>query len=384
MRVNNPTHKTIFYDARTGVCHGNWSSIIDGTSVRRASLKNHIANCNQFAPHPNHYLPVIENIYQIPPKTSWNFSTSTQCFTPTAPETYISDCEVTTENFVEVIKTYLRRLGIDRLAVELSGGLDTSLIIGLLVRAGINPTLIGFESERYEFRTELSIQHKYLNSLDQAKLINYENALPFARLRETPAHALPNKASLFYYGHQVIAKQAQNLGITTVLNGIGIEPFLVEPIIAASNPHLARLAMEDPWPNEYIFSQYQCNYVNVAKLRPIHNLLSSLRKGQPLDVQKLWTRQYFSKILPRELSEYSYKAAFDGIFQAGINSELAAIRNILVLAYEFTENHDLEPGSMMKKLEAASNLTHAENIEVMGKLSFANWINTLVVNELIS
>jgi hypothetical protein len=384
MRVENNSRKTIFYDARTGMSHSDWRLLIDGAKVRNASLENHIINCSHFAPHPNVYLPVVESIYQIPPKTTWLFSKGSQPPTSTFEDNNFLGGNVTTKDFVEVIEAYIRRLGIDTLAVELSGGLDTSLIIALLEQAGMNPALIGLESERYEFRAERAIQHKFLNSANQGALLNYETALPFARLQETPAHALPNKTSLFYYGHKVIAQQAQKFGVRTVLNGIGIEPFLVEPITSASNSYLARLGMEDAWPNEYIFSEYQCTYVNVAQLRLIHNLLCNLRRGQPLDVQKLWARKYFSKILPRELSEYSYKAAFDGIFQAGINSEMSAIREILKVAYEFTKNSNLEPSGIVKKLQVASDLNHAENLEIMGKLSFANWVNSLVAKGLIT
>ncbi len=182
----------------------------------------------------------------------------------------------------------------------------------------------------------------------------------------------------------MIAEAAHQFGATLVLNGIGIEPFLVEPITFDYNPYLLPLTMEDSWADEHIFRRYQARYVNVVMLKPVHRLVSNLRKGQPLDTQKNWARKYFSKLLPRELSDYSYKAAFDGLFQAGINTEQKIIDNIFKCAYEVTGNPGLKASSVMPKLEQASQLDQNSYIELIGKLSFATWIFALIREKAIN
>ena len=383
MLVENRTNSTIYYDSLSGLSHHEWHSLLNNESIRKASLENHIKNCSYFSPHPHIYTPVLNGIYPIPPKTSWDFSFGKPILVHPSAEIQFPTSSTSLDNLTKIAERLLNRLQLRNIAVELSGGLDTSLIIAILKEVNIAPVLIGLESQRYEFRTERAIQNYYLNQVKQGVLIDYEKALPFARLLSTPPHPIPNKASLFYYGHQVIAETASRLGANTILNGVGIEPFLVEPLTSKTNQYLWRLAMEDSWPEEFIFSGFRCSYVNVAKIKPIYQLLLKLRKGQPLDIQKLWARKYFSKLLPRELTEYSYKAAFDGIFQAGLNAEIGNIRAMASAAYEFTGNIKLHPSTLEKKLEKASDLRQDENIEVLGKLSFVSWIHSLMLAKII-
>lgn len=384
MRVVNNTNSTVFYDARNHSSHKSLANYLTPDSLSKASLANHIANCQHYAQHPNVYAPIIGELYPIPPKTTWDFSAKPPRLVHPAQKTRPFSAPITTSDFTKAIRKLAARFADQKFAVELSGGLDTSLIISLMRAADLNPVLIGLRSERYEFRTERVIQEAYLSLSVEGKVINYEEALPFSHLDKVPLHELPNKASLYYFGHQIIAKTAQEFGVKSVLNGIGIEPFLVEPISGGYNSYLAPLTMEDPWADEHIFRHYQCRYVNVAILKPIYHLLRNLRSGLSLDTQKNWSRKFFSEILPRELSEYSYKAGFDGIFQEALESEYQTITGILDCAYQITRNPSLRPSSICEKIEKASQLNYSDYNELMGKISFATWICALSREKLVN
>ena len=383
MQVVNRTTQTSFYDSNNFSSHKSIIHHLKIEDIANASLENHIANCHKYTSDPSDYAPVIKGIYPIPPKTSWDFSSASPKLIHSKPTTPPQP-SVTVESFTEIIQKLSSKFHKEKVAVELSGGLDTSLIISLLRAAGMDPILIGLCSDRYEFRTERVIQNLYLSNCSAGKLIDYTTALPFARLDKTPVHEVPNKSCLHYYGHEVIAETAHQFGATLVLNGIGIEPFLVEPITSDNNPYLLPLTMEDSWADEYIFRRHQTRYVNVVTLKPIYHLVSNLRKGQPRDTQKNWARKYFSRLLPRELSDYSYKAAFDGLFQEGINTEQKTINNIFNCAYEVTGNPKLKASSVAPQLEQASQLEHNSYIELIGKLSFATWIFSLIRERVVN
>ena len=265
----------------------------------------------------------------------------------------------------------------------MSGGLDSGLIISLAKEVGIDPILIGFKSNRWEFRTERHIQNLYASSVKRSQLIDYESVLPFSDLHNTPLHPLPDNSSLHHNGHNCIAKFAVSNGASVVLNGIGVEPFLVESFIDDDKFYLQRLTMENVWANEYVFRPKKISYLNVAKLKPVYNRLMSLRRGLGLDRKKIWAREHFSSILPTELSKFRYKAAFDGVFQSGLIAERESIQRICDVTFLVTGDRSFKSFDVDYFISNASLLKHSEYTDFIATLSYASWVNGLVREKFI-
>lgn len=99
-------------------------------------------------------------------------------------------------NFERLASKYLHGLKIESVAVELSGGLDTSLIIEVLASIGVKIKLFGLESDAYAFRTERHIQRYYKSKISDFVCLPYDDCLPLGNLTEVPAHPHPNATNL--------------------------------------------------------------------------------------------------------------------------------------------------------------------------------------------
>jgi hypothetical protein len=382
MYISNTKNCTTYFDAKNQTFHENWKDLISIEVVSNASIDAHIQNSAYFRQDPSTYIPVLDGIYPIPPKSLWKFDGS-RLQNAHANIDLEPKKQSDLRSFTELFEKFSRRIDCRNIAIELSGGLDSSLIIALAKAIGLDPILIGFASTRWEFRTENRIQEIISSDASKCRLIDYETVLPFSRLQEVPAHALPDNSALHHFGHETIASSAHSLGATVVLNGLGIEPFLVESFIGANKYYLQRLAMENAWANDFIFLPKGLQYLNVAKIIPVYNRLRSLRIGQDLDRKKLWAREHFSSVIPMELSKYSYKAAFDGIFQAGLNAEAKSISNIFDLSFRISGDSRFKVPDLDRLIQNISLLQHKQYVEFIGLLSYALWINALVREKLI-
>lgn len=287
------------------------------------------------------------------------------------------------DELVTAVGRFSRSLGSPKFAIELSGGLDTSLLISIAKRAGLNPALIGILSSRYEFRTERVIQDLYAAQDAHVSMIAEDSALPMTRLKEVPAHFLPNKSSLFYSRHRAVAKAASNLGCKFVVHGIGLEPLLVAETRPPLGPYLDRLAMDDRWAEEYVFPKLDGHYVNISKMSPFFELLRRLRPDEPEDPHKWWARHFFSKILPSQLALFSYKADFSGAYISGLESGRDDIGEIARVAFEVSGNDELQPSCLLRLVDKSAHLSHDDDVRLMANLSFATWVYGLVRDELI-
>ena len=97
------------------------------------------------------------------------------------------------DTVLERAKDFFSRFVGRRIAVQCSGGLDSSIIAAVLRELEIPFTLIGLSTKRYEFRTERRIQEKLCRSARDCRLIDYELVLPMSSanlLRETSTPSL--------------------------------------------------------------------------------------------------------------------------------------------------------------------------------------------------
>ena len=168
--------------------------------LSKSSFNNHYINSSRYIQSPDYYKPVFKNIYPIPPRSKWQYDGILFKCTQSL-EVYNSNY-----NFFDLIQKFIRPLNKYKIGVELSGGLDSSIIISMLIANGIEPFLIGFSCDRYEFRTERHIQSLYKNKVQNTILLDSRQILPFQNLLNCPSHQLPNPTSLYYFSKQVTAK----------------------------------------------------------------------------------------------------------------------------------------------------------------------------------
>jgi hypothetical protein len=374
------SHKyTKYYDLKKEILYEKPEEFLTVDLVKNSCLEAHIINSKYFVPLPNNYIPVLKNIIPIPPRTRW--VKKGLKFEP-----IIYDPKRFNENDLQkIIKTSARILSSitkEKIAVELSGGLDTSIIISILRESGINPVLIGFKSNAYEFRTERVIQEIY--ALNSPETLFIESHYAFQDLDKIPFHPIPNKASLYSGDHIATLKKAKSIGVKTVINGIGADALLCNKVIGNKFPNdMQRWAIDDSWPNDYIFKPEGVIYKSAATIRPFAELIWSLRFLEDEDVQKFWARNFFKNILPTELTSYSYKAGFDSYHEQGLQNHRSQLLQIVKTAYELTKNDNLNPKHIEKLIDNSQENSHQSTIELLASLSYSVWINCIIMNNKI-
>jgi hypothetical protein len=189
------------------------------TRLRAASFDAHVDNGVPPVTRPDRY-HAIAGFAPVPPRTRWRHVDG--AFTDgAAVEASWTPRLASLVDVEAVARRYLRALRGARVAVELSGGLDSSMVFDVLRAVGADVVLVGFVSDRFEFRTERAIQQLFIDGPTPTVALDEGSALPFTRLDETPLHVVPMVPSLFHVGHAAIADAAAKLGARFVCNGVG-------------------------------------------------------------------------------------------------------------------------------------------------------------------
>jgi hypothetical protein len=381
MIVKNDSSKTRYYSTKSN----DFVSLIEIplkiSDLNTSSLATHIENCKFLSLNPTNYMPVIDGIYPIPPNSSWvyfdkKFSQIKQKFV----NTFI---EYEPQDFKRITSRYLKVWGKD-ISVELSGGLDTSIIIGLLRAVGINPYLIGAESDRFEFRTERYIQKKLTLDENRTSLFSDVDGLPFANLQNTPVHFLPNKSSLFFHTNTPTLNAAKKFNVKVILNGIGMDSLLIDAVGGPSKKYYFDMSnIDDSWANDYVFEPHGINYLNVATIPFVKQMLISLRKNQSEDLQKLWARRFFKDFIPIELSMFAYKASFGAVNFEGLTKSKEEIIQITNSVYKLTSLAVYEEGEMRNLIDKVLSFDSSSEFLFFALLSYAVWAHKLIEGGLI-
>jgi len=107
------------------------------------SFAAHVENETRLPIHLNEYQPVLPDIYPVPARTKWSYKDG--IFTKLKKNIRLSEglsfetCLKNTSRLLKATK--------GKIAIEISGGLDSSIVIGMLEKLGYEPILIGSVSE---------------------------------------------------------------------------------------------------------------------------------------------------------------------------------------------------------------------------------------------
>ena len=371
-----------YYLAKNGNLSKNLNDFLMLLNINKSSLDAHEENSRHYIQRPDSYKCVIDEVYPIPPRTRWLFEKNK--FTL---ESKKSATEKTYQNnkslFLRTIEKYKQFIGDKKIAIELSGGLDTAIIIGLCQSINIEPVLIGAQSNRYEFRTEKFIQNIQKQYSRKSILIDAEKTMPFIGLIDTPVHALPSTASIFYKSRELIAKECQKEDIQILLSGVGGDALLCPPFEKDFPQTSYKWMLDDLWADANIFSNYGCSYISAFSLSIFPKIFWNLRREQAGDDKKMWARNYFERFIPKELVSYSYKAGFDGMYHDSLQQSKKEILYMANLVHNQVQIEELSVKNISAMIDDTVNLSHDDMVSLMARISFINWIHALIRDKLI-
>lgn len=377
-RVCNPHRSTSYYDTAKGCLRNDIWDLLTINRLREANYSAHASNISHFIARPDRHAQILAGIIAIPPRSIWlrhgdKWSVA-----------LASDCKpvkkATLEGITKTASRLLHVLDKKALAVELSGGLDTSIIIGLLNDMGLNPLLVGFSSDKFEFRTEKVIQDKYA-SCTEAVLLPQDESLPFSGLLDCPSHQLPSSTSLFYTHALSVAKVCVSKNIRILLSGMGFDSLLCDAIPDTLTKECADLwspwTLDDNWFNEYVYSRHNIVYKSGAASRYLMRIVTSLRSGKGEDTQKRMTRKIFERYLPVELVRYAYKADNCTGFIEGFLQNETLVRTVFREARKITRRAEFDSNVADTLLQNIHKNEDAIMKSVLSRVSFATWLYCL-------
>ena len=324
------------------------------------------------------YLP-IAGLCTIPPKTMWRVDRNQYDFVRD-----LRSFEVLNANLESTISSAYRLLtqtnNGNYLGVELSGGLDTSIIIEFLSRWQIPFALIGMRSDRYEFRTEREVQMFYADRCPTVRLYSGNDIPAFSRLDEVPPHPLPTMGSLNFAHAQKRAELCRDLGVKTLLSGDAGDMLLslAAPRQAISgrvpnNWAYWNLA-QSIWTDQYVFKPIGVRFVSGLAVGRIPGQILHLRSGLKEDRMKLWARNKLNSYLPDMLSKHAYKAFHDGWISEGIVAAIPAITKMAYLAFNAVPHPALSPEKIEKSAINFAKLNADSQNSFLMALSFIIWV----------
>ena len=376
MLIKNSSYHTKYYDLRKKVYinpkEETWANIkIDNTA-----LNTHITNSRAMSQRPDTYMNVVDNILPIPARSTWK--REGDLLTEFHQESIDTSINLGIEDLIRYLNK-LKNIISGGIAVELSGGLDTAIIIGIARHLGVKIKLVGGISNKYEFRTERFVQKLIAKDFDDVTFIPESSALPFSNLTNTPFHAIPNKSSLFYYLNSVTANWAQENEIKYILNGIGFDTLLIDKAQKKSNSIMFdKINLDDSWANDYVFKPKLTSYINIIANDSIRKIILTMRALEPKDPQKKWARKIFADYIPNELSKYRYKGSFAANYAEGLSNNKDEIMQICEKAFNYSKLSKIKPKNMMNLIKSVEEFDQESEFEFMARLSFANWMHAFI------
>jgi hypothetical protein len=365
--IDNPKNATAYYSTKE-------KSFVDQTQkVSKSLFTNqsfdaHLQNETVAPIHLNEYQPVLPDIYPVPARTKWAFEGGT--FRKLKKNIKLSE-GLTFESCLKNTNRLLKATK-GKIAIEISGGLDSSIMIGMLEKLGYEPILIGTVSELYKFRTEKHIQETIAKKFKNV-ILSESFSLQFTNLLETPAHFLPSYTSLHHNIGANTIKMLKEHDVKYVFQGIAFDSTLVDAI--DNNPNEIRWpTLQDNWLHDYVFAPQGSAYIDIAALTPIKQMLLSLRNGQAQDNQKWWARKFFASVIPPELSNYAYKANFGPLWWDGLLSSSEQITHIVDTAWQITALPVFENFKMQSLFDGMNNGSGRLGFALLG---YANWVHAL-------
>lgn len=322
------------------------------------------------------YKPVLKDFYLIHEGMLWDESKQVPYDPIFTPRKVSANMDL----FLMEAYRFFRQYKGKQIGVQLSGGLDSSIIIGLLHYFKIPFKLIGLANNRFEFRTESHIQSIFAELATEAFLIDYESCLPYSNIDKVPPHQYPEEYIRTFGPDYIMANKASEMGIEVLLTGQGGDnvfgdKILENPIDLKWMPH----TYYQGWIEDLVYTPKGIKLVPLYADERISELIYNLRLGQNEDIPKIWARQFFKDFLPRELTEYTYHSNFWGFIISGVQEVMPKLPILFEQTYDLTQNKFFNK-EKVKALMAIDLLDHKKETYMMIEplIGIAVWIDSLV------
>ena len=374
--VRNPT-KSVLYWSQKEKKFVNPFDIIS-SSIADASLEAHISNSKVGYYDLSNYSPVLPGVYPILPRTAWKLSEN-EISLQDPIELNIQNKPYGKHTIDTIAKNYFKRFKEIPIALELSGGLDSTLVLTTLRCAGFLPVLIGASWTRYEFRTERHIQKSLVNEYGLPSFVSEDEVFPFADMLRVPRHALPHGACLSWKAHHSYIDICHRLGIRAIVSGYGGDALLCNPLSETGSSYFFMpWQWERDWARDFIFSNAGINYLSAFSMRSIAEAILNIRRqensAQQEDRYKILFRHLYKDSLPKTLSQYVYKASGSGLFVDGLQRAIPELLEIFDKAANIYTDKRITTSFLMDGLQSYPSMIGDDIREFEAAISFACWI----------
>lgn len=365
-----------FYNRNAGALQQEIWNELSGGLWQSFSIQNYLYNETLPPNRPYDRKPIFPNILAVPPGFVWSAAAGRveeDLYAPTFIDT-------SKEQFYLLCEKYFKSFEGRKIAVHLSGGLDSSIIIGLLHKFRIPFSLAGFVSNRYEFRTERLVQEKLAALASETVLIDLDEHPPFSKLLQKPPHQLPDDNIKHIEAAKAISDACRNLGAEVVFSGQGGDSIFVDAIPARPGVWSCNIGYEyvQNYEADFLYPQYDLELVSFFADKRIIDSLYSLRLGQPFDPLKKWARSFFKDVLPKELSEFAYSADFFASSMAGLHNAKPEIEALFRTAFEITGDSFFSSEETKRFLQTdVFDLEFDSYSDFCSRISIAAWCNSL-------
>jgi hypothetical protein len=287
--------------------------------------------------------------------------------------------EADMDSFLTAAHLFFKQYQNKKIGVQLSGGLDSSIIIGLLKHFQIPFYLVGLTTQRYEFRTERYVQQILSKWAIESVLIDYENHLPLSNMDEAPMHQHPDLLVNNYSSNKAIALECKRMGVEVLLTGEGGDNVFAETIPMEPNQCTwIPQSFGDTWLAEYVYAPFDVDIVPFYEDKGILDVIYNLRLGQEEDNAKLWARQFFKEFIPQELVNFSYCADFWGLYISGLQKAISQIKILCEKSFDLTQNPYFSKESIDNLLNQDLLSAKKEIYQkIEARVALAVWINSL-------
>jgi hypothetical protein len=357
-----------------------WDELANGL-YKKIVPENNILNALIEGVDTSKYKPVLKDFYCLKKGMGWDENLKI----PYDPVFKPIKFDANLDTFLINAFNFFNQFRGKKIGVQLSGGLDSSLIIGLLKYFKIPFYLIGLKNNRFEFRTESYIQNILCQWADDAVLIDFESCLPYSNLESVPAHQYPDEYIRTFAPDFEIAKASRNLGIEILITGHGGDNVFGDAI--SMNPRDSIWMPHtyfEPWLQDLVYSPQGIKIVPFYGDENINNVIFNLRIGQKRDRSKIWARKYFQDFLPKELVDYSYHSDFWGFVISGVQDVLPKLPILFEQTYYLTQNNFFSKEKLkeIKKIDLL-NQSKQNYMEIEPLIGIAVWIDSLVKHGIV-
>jgi len=371
-----------FYDSSKKIELNDIWNLIDLQNIKKFNPCYFEENIKKGLLNRSNFNPLFDSVYTVYEGMTFNNNLNKfvdKYFVP-------NDIEIDYKSFLLIVEKYFENFEGKKIAVQLSGGLDSSIIIGLLEYFNIPFCLVGMSSTRYEFRTERHIQNTIASKTDKVVLIDYEEHLPFTTMDIAPISQTPDLSIINLSADNAMANACKELGVDILFSGFGGDVlFATEVPIKNEDCNWKPQLFYDSWIIDLVYApngvQLVPFYADIEIMKAIYNL----RRGMKEDISKKWARLFFKDLIPEELAKYTYVADFWGLYISGLLDNIETFRYNNKLAYETTHNNYFAEKEFQNHVINKDLLSGKKNIyqPIEARISFSAWINVLYKNGIL-